>query len=229
LLSEEKILSLEIKKLQKTYEGSIHRVLNISDVTFSTATIIRILGINGIGKTTFLSIISGLSNFEGKISINGIEIHENYQKYLSMTAFVGNKLFLYDFLTGNEMIDFVQNAVNFQSNIDNDLWDFINKSGLSEYLNIMTKDMSLGTKQKLSIVLALLASPKVLLLDEPFVNLDEPSKKALIKILKQRSKQKEILTIYATHSKESDIEHLADKTVRLINDKKDGAYLISQL
>jgi len=217
---------LKINKLVKKYDGSTQNTLNISEVVFKKSTITRLIGTNGIGKTTFLSVVSGLSNFEGEIIFNNCSIRENYQEYLSMTAYVGNDYFLYDFLTGSEMIRFVQNALDFNSSIKDDLMDFCSESGLSEYLNVFTKDLSLGTKQKLGIVLALLANPKVLLLDEPFVNLDELSKKALIKILKIRTKQDGLLTIYATHSLEEELENLADQTLRLTNDEKSGAYFV---
>jgi len=217
---------LKINKLIKKYDGSKQNTLNISKIIFQKSTITRLVGPNGIGKTTFLSVISGLSYFEGEIVFDDYSIHEDYQKYLAITSYIGNDFFLYDFLTGSEMINFVQSAIKVQSNIENDLMDFINESGLSEYLNIFTKDLSLGTKQKLSITLALLTHPKILLLDEPFVNLDNSSQKALIKILKLRTKKEDMLTIYATHAKEENIANLADQTARLTNDKKNGAYLI---
>lgn len=74
----------------------------------------------------------------------------------------------------------------------------------------------------------MLVRPKLLLLDEPFVNLDENSKNALIKILQSRSNNEKMTTIYATHSKEDRIENLADQTAMLVNDKNDGAHLVWQ-
>jgi ABC-type multidrug transport system ATPase subunit len=108
---------LKINKLVKKYEDSDSNTLNISDVTFKPSKIIRIIGPNGIGKTTFLSVISGLSFFEGEIIFNNTSIKQNYQKYLSMISYVGNKLFLYDLLTGEEMIKFVQKMLPVHLNL----------------------------------------------------------------------------------------------------------------
>lgn len=218
---------LEIKELIKKYEGSEKNTLNISKAIFKSSSITRIMGSNGIGKTTFLSVVSGLSEFEGNIILDQVSIKKNYRKYLSMISFIGNQLFLYDFLTGSEMIDFVCKMINGNGSIEEDITTFILKSKLSEYLKLFTKDMSLGTKQKLSIVLALLVFPKLLLLDEPFVNLDEPSKDALIEILKLRSQKNGAIIIYATHSNEDEIKDLADQTARLVGEK-DGADLVWQ-
>jgi ABC-2 type transport system ATP-binding protein len=212
----------------KKYEGTDKNTLDISEISFKRGTITKIIGANGIGKTTFLSILAGLMDFEGKISFDKYSINEDYQKYLLVTSYIGNDLFLYDYLTGREMIYFVQKMINSKKDIDCDLINFIDESGLSEYLDIFTKEMSLGTKQKLSIVLALLVSPKVLLLDEPFVNLDDHSKIALIKLLKLKSKEDQLIIIYATHLPEDTVGELSDATIQLTKRDGEGADLVWQ-
>ncbi|MDR3157213.1 MAG: ABC transporter ATP-binding protein [Lactobacillales bacterium] len=216
---------LQIQQIIKKYENASYNVLNLSNFSIQSGEMIQLMGVNGVGKTTFLSVLAGLSHFEGEIILDGFSIRKDYQRYLSKISYVGNQFFLYDFLTGEEMIQLVQEMASIGSIIDEDLLFFISDSGLSGYLHLYTKEMSLGTKQKLSIFLALLISPKLFLMDEPFVNLDEPSKEALKKLLKSRSKTG-MMTIYATHSKEENFNDLADKTAYLLPHLQKGADLI---
>lgn len=209
----------------KKYENAPCNVLNISNISIQPGEMIQLMGVNGVGKTTFLSILAGLSHFEGEIILDGFSIQKDYQRYLSKISYVGNKLFLYDFLTGEEMIQLVQEMASISSTIDENLLFFISDSGLSNYLHLYTKEMSLGTKQKLSIVLALLIYPKLFLMDEPFVNLDEISKKVLNQLLKSRCTTG-MITIYATHSKEEDLINLANKTAYLLPNFQKGADLV---
>ncbi|MBL1229296.1 ABC transporter ATP-binding protein [Enterococcus sp. BWB1-3] len=199
---------LKIENVQKTYDDSDRVIINISNFSIPNTSLVKICGENGIGKTTLLNILAGVTSFEGDVINKSISCKLNYKKYLELVYLIGNELFLYDFLTGQEMISFVRKLISdFESNQIVEI--FIQESGLYKYISTLTKDMSLGTKQKLSIVLAMICKPHILLLDEPFVNLDDLSKTALTKALQSFVKEYNSIVIYTTHSKEKMIENLA--------------------
>lgn len=215
---------LKIKSVIKKYDNSSKEILNISEFCISSSSMVRICGENGIGKTTLLNILAGITSFEGDLIYDNISCKESYEEYLKLVYLVGNDMFLYDFLTGKEMIDFVKELLSDEVNrcyVDK----FIQNSGLHKYLDTFTKDMSLGTKQKLSIVLSLLCCPKILLLDEPFVNLDDESKVALADALQYLVKKYNSIVIFTTHSKEKSIERLATHTAFLVSSDTEGANL----
>lgn len=212
---------LKITQIKKSFSG--RKILNISEFSIHESSIVRISGENGTGKTTFLLILGGIDSFEGEINLEDISVKKERKKYLSNVYFVGTSLFLYDFLTGKEMLELIKDTAVVKPEIEKIVQEFLALSGLERFLGIYTREMSLGTQQKLGIAMAVLSSPKLLLLDEPFVNLDHSSKKALMTLLKKYSQEKGIV-IYSSHSEEDFLNGLDDRKLELKYDM-DGAFL----
>lgn len=154
--------------------------------------LIGIIGKNGSGKTTLLKIISGII-FNENVYIQGEKITKDN---LSCVAYMDCDSYFYELLTVNEMIDFVQNIYNYMTDLRISLW--MKDIGLSIYANELIKNLSLGNRQKLALILTLINKPKIILLDEPFNGIDGPSIDIIINILKELVKEKRTVII-TTH------------------------------
>ena len=124
--------------------------------------------------------------------------------------FVEDTVALFDYLTGREYIEFVLNVKGIQVD-DNRFLRVYEELGMSDFLDGMIKTYSKGMKSKVVMAIVLLSNPHVLLLDEPFVDLDNQSRAVLIRNL-TKEKEKRIL-IFSTHFDE--IASFADCMLQL--------------
>lgn len=155
----------EVKNLKKTYKGQHNRALNGVSQRFETGTIVGLLGPNGAGKSTFIKICVGLlepDTGEKKYNIN-INMDVGY---------VPEESLAFHFMTGLDFLQFVgglrgmskKEVIKRISDLE-DVLKFPNMNSLiSTYSN--------GNKQKVLLMSALLHSPKLLVLDEPFNGFD---------------------------------------------------------
>ena len=132
------------------------------------------LGANGAGKTTTLKMLMGLLQpTSGSVMIDGLNVAENPTKVKSMVGYLPDEVFLYDYLTGRQFLDFVADVYNIDSStrdekIDNLLISF----GLEDSANEFAGNYSFGMKKKLALAGIVVHNPSLLILDEPFNGLD---------------------------------------------------------
>jgi ABC-2 type transport system ATP-binding protein len=141
-----------------------------------------LLGPNGAGKTTAVKMISGLVRPDrGEVYVDGLHVEKKRKKVLSKVGVVleGTRTSMWP-LTPLENLHYFGNLKNVRGQIlrdrAHDLLDFI---GLKDKKNVQVRKLSRGQKQKLAICIALIADPKVLLLDEPTTGLDVQSSRAI--------------------------------------------------
>lgn len=144
--------------------------------------IFGLLGPNGAGKTTTVKMISGLVKPDaGSVHVTGIEVERNRKKILREVGVVleGTRTTIWP-LTPLENLTYYGNLKNVRGKVledrSHELLDFI---GLQEKKNIQVRYLSRGQKQKLAICIALIADPKVILLDEPTTGLDVQSSRGI--------------------------------------------------
>lgn len=208
---------LILEDIQKTYDSNI--VFNKVSITIKDKSIVSVRGKNGTGKTTLLNIIGGLISFEGDVFYNNYSVKKQYNKYMSNIAFLSNDAFLYELLTLNEMIDFLEKVViksGREPLSHKNVCELIELLELDTYKDVYIKNLSLGTRQKVSVVINMLDNPKVILLDEPFVNLDEISVNNLLIYLKKYIEQKNAIMIYSTHSRDERLENFTTNELQII-------------
>ena len=210
---------LELKNISKEYET---KILDGLSVSIENGEIIALKGKNGVGKTTLLNIIGGLIEYEGTILYNHeIDAKIDFKKYISKVSFLSNEAFTYQYLTLIEMIgllDHVMKKSDYQKRNEHSD-QLIELLELSQYKDIMIKNLSLGTKQKISIVVNMYACPEIILLDEPFVNLDERSVNNLLRYLKTYIQETHAIMLYSTHSNDSRLDDFCTKTLYMIDSK----------
>ncbi|MEV3223989.1 ATP-binding cassette domain-containing protein [Paenibacillus larvae] len=165
---------LTICGLKKSYTGL--KIFEEIDLEIPKKSIVTLTGKNGIGKTTLLNILGGISEFEGDVLLNEISLKYHFKDYLKLTWLISNDPFLYDYLTVSEMIDFIALLSNNNTCLTTAYKDnMIEYLELTRYKSVFIKNLSLGTKQKLSFIIGFLNNPKLVLIDEPFVNFDKTS------------------------------------------------------
>jgi ABC-type sugar transport system ATPase subunit len=196
------------KGLGKFHLGPLN--LEVND-----AQILVVLGRNGSGKTTLLNLIAGiLQTDEGKIFLdknllNGISLEKR------KIGYVFQRLYLFPHLDVFSNITFgLQSRKNSEFAIKTN--EMISMLGIERLLARNIQSLSGGEQQKVAIARTLLTEPRLLLMDEPFSNIDVTSKYALIQEIKTIVHDLKIPTIYVTHYA-NEAFNMADKIMILHN------------
>lgn len=213
---------LVVKKISFNYPGSTQfKGLSHVSLKLEPEKILAIIGKSGSGKTTLLKCIYGLEDLaEGEITIN-------------------NKLVLgpaYNLIPGHEDMRFVSQDFyvldnhTVEENIKDKLMGYTDEYkqkrinqllrllDLTAYKGLKASTLSSGQKQRVAIARSLAELPKVLLLDEPFSNLDLPLRDKIFTYIRQQIKKEKTSVILVTHQPEEALRY-ADETAVMENGK----------
>ena len=163
---------LKIKGFTKNYGDK--KAVDCLDLEIAPGEIYGFIGHNGAGKTTTLKACMGILSFEaGEISINGISIKENPIECKRITAYIPDNPDIYEFMTGIKYLGFIADVYGVEADKRNALIaKYADAFELTPSLSAPIGTYSHGMKQKLAIIAAWLHSPKLIMMDEPFVGLD---------------------------------------------------------
>ncbi len=177
-----------------------------------------LLGPNGAGKTSTIKVLVGvLQPRSGKVEIYGTPISDEVAAK-SQIGYVPEEVVLLDSLTPREFFEFVTSIRRLDKGTANSkLERFVSAFELKQYFDTPIAALSMGNKQKVAIVAALLHDPKLLILDEPLIGLDARSSKILKELITFHAK-KGGAVIFSTHIMEV-AEKLCNK-VAIINKGK---------
>ncbi|MBZ9626264.1 ATP-binding cassette domain-containing protein [Clostridium sp. FP2] len=200
---------IEIKNLTKTIKGN--KVLDNININLSNGKIYGFIGRNGSGKTMLFRAICGLIRpttgdvtIDGKIISKDIDFPDSCGAVLETPGFWDNQ-------TGLECL---KNIASIKSIINKDIISqWMLKLGLDPKDKKIFKKYSLGMKQKLALVQALMESPDLIILDEPTNSLDEESVFILRDILR-KERERGATILLSSHNK-TDIEELSDKIFKI--------------
>jgi ABC-2 type transport system ATP-binding protein len=164
---------LKIDNLSKTYKNAVKAVDGIS-LEIVAGDIFGFMGPNGAGKTTTLKCVAGILNFEsGLILINGKNIKEDPVGCKADIAYIPDNPDIYESLTGVQYLNFIADIFKVSKADRERLAEYYaTKLSFNDALGDVISSYSHGMKQKLVIISALIHSPKLLILDEPFTGLD---------------------------------------------------------
>ena len=190
---------IEIRHLTKRY-GAFTAVDDIS-LTVSRGEIYGFLGPNGAGKTTTIRILAGLSlPTSGEVRIDGIDISSDGLRAKAMTGYVPDRPYLYEKLTGRELLQFVANLYRKEwRDCEARAIDLLRYFDIAEWIDARIENLSHGMKQKLVIVSALVHDPALLVIDEPMVGLDALAQKQ-VKLLLRRLVGEQKTIFMTTHT-----------------------------
>lgn len=207
---------IEIKNITKKY-GSVTAVDNIS-FKIEEGEIIGLLGPNGAGKSTTMNMITGyIEPTEGEIIINGYDISKKPRKAKSQIGYMPEGVPLYSDLTVKEFVTYMAELKNVDRKTRKEKVEkIINQTGLKDVENKLTRNLSRGFKQRVSMAGALVGEPKILILDEPTVGLDPKQITEIRALIKELGKTHTI--ILSSHIL-SEVSQICNKVI-IINKGK---------
>lgn len=191
---------LETKNLRFKYDNNLE--LNFPDIKTSKENLL-ILGASGVGKTTFLHLLSGLLKpIIGEINLLGTKISK--LKMSEMDRFRGKNIGIVfqkpHFINSLTVKENLQLAQYISKKSDkNRIQSLLESLGIEDKANKKTQNLSQGEKQRVSIALAIVNSPKLILADEPTSSLDDLNCDKVINILKNQASKYKAKLIIITH------------------------------
>jgi len=203
---------IQVENLKKIYDGNT--VLDIQGLEIPIGESFGLVGNNGAGKTTFFSLLLDLIEpTQGFIKNNNVIINKNEEWKTFTTAFLDDS-FLIGYLTCEEYFYFLGELRN-QSKQQVDAFlltysDFFNNEILGK--NKFIRDLSKGNQKKVGIIGTLIGNPKVVILDEPFANLDPTTQIRLKKILRNIADTKQTTLLVSSH----DLNHTFEISDRIV-------------
>jgi ABC-2 type transport system ATP-binding protein len=203
---------ITIDNISKKYGKA--EVLNVENIHIPRGQSFGLVGNNGAGKTTLFNILLDLIRpTTGAITNNSVAVHTS-EDWKTFTGSFIDESFLIGYLTPEEYFDFIgdlrgmntADVRSFLSQFD----EFFNGEiiGKKKYL----RDLSKGNQKKAGIVAAMMGNPQVIILDEPFANLDPTTQIRLKKIIKTLTDNKEITVLVSSH----DLTHVTEVSERIV-------------
>ncbi|MCQ2551111.1 MAG: ABC transporter ATP-binding protein [Clostridia bacterium] len=199
---------LKITNLTKTF-GEKKAVDDLS-LEINQGEIFGFIGHNGAGKTTTLKACVGIHDFDnGEILINGHSIQDEPLICKRDLAYIPDNPDLYDFMTGIKYLNFVADIYGIGQERYERIEKYAKAFEIYDDLNKVISEYSHGMRQKLALISAWIHSPKLILMDEPFVGLD-PKASHLLKQMMRDFCDEGGAIFFSTHVLEV-AEKLCDK------------------
>lgn len=203
---------IQTTQLSKKYGKA--EVLHIDSLEIPTGQSFGLVGNNGAGKTTYFSLLLDLIKpTTGNITSNNVVVSES-EDWKPFTASFIDESFLIGYLTPEEYFYFIgelrgQNKADIDA-LTSKFEDFFNGEiiGKKKYL----RDLSKGNQKKAGIVAALIGNPEVIILDEPFANLDPTTQIRLKQIIKDLAEKQGVTVLVSSH----DLMHVTDVCERIV-------------
>ena len=187
---------LEVKDLTKIYSNG-RGVKNISFEVIK-GEIFGFLGPNGAGKTTVMKSIIGLNSIQsGNVKILGHDLKNEFEVALKCVGAIIETADVYEYMSAYNNL---KTVARFYSNIkESDIDDILVKVNLSQYKNEKVSKFSLGMKQRLSLAMALISNPELVILDEPTNGLDIEGTVEMRNMIIELAKEKNMTFFISSH------------------------------
>lgn len=193
-------MKIELTDIKKSFGDKV--ALNIDSYEVNDGEVIGLVGNNGAGKTTMFRVILDLIKPESGVALlDGINpaVSEEWKEYTG--AYVDSG-FLIDYLTPEEYFSFIAKITNMTAEeLEERLHSFkgfMNDEVLGQ--NTLIRNLSMGNKQKVGIIAAMLTRPKLLILDEPFNFLDPTSQLLIKQIIEKYNQDTGATIIISSHN-----------------------------
>lgn len=206
---------LEIRNIEKSFKnGSVEQnVLHDVTLEVEAGQIYCILGYSGCGKTTLLRIISAMETADaGEIVVDGAQ-HQQPSKDVLLVFQEFDQLFPWKSVLKNitHTLLVTKSAAN-KTEAVRKAEEVLKEVGLYEFRNKYPRQLSGGMKQRAAVARAFALRPKILLLDEPFANLDLVTRRNLQRLVREKCLKYGITVVFVTHGVEEAVS-VGDKIV----------------
>ena len=207
---------IEVKNITKKY-GNFTAVDNIN-FKIEEGEIIGLLGPNGAGKSTTMNRITGyIEPTEGEIIVNGYDISKKPKKAKTQIGYMPEGVPLYSDLTVKEFVTYMAELKKVDRKTRKEKVEkIIEQTGLKDVEKKLTRNLSRGYKQRVSMAGALVGEPKILILDEPTVGLDPKQITEIRALIKELGKTHTV--ILSSHIL-SEVSQICNKVI-IINKGK---------
>ncbi|MBO9567054.1 MAG: ABC transporter ATP-binding protein [Niastella sp.] len=184
---------LIIQQVRKDYAGTL--ILDIPRLSLEKG-VYWLTGANGSGKTTLLRILAGMAPFKGSIFLNNISLHKQPTGYRSQLGWAEAEPLYPPFVTARELIDFYQSTRKAGTKQVDMLINFF---GIQSFINLSVEAYSSGMVKRLSLLLAFIGKPALILLDEPLATLDAEAAQALPTLIREYQTAYNTSFIFSSH------------------------------
>lgn len=201
-MSTDRNIAIEFENVKKSYGSNL--ILNNFNLKIFKNEFITIIGSSGCGKTTILKLINGLITPDcGRVIVDGNDITNiNKIQLRRNIGYVIQEIGLFPHMSVRSNISYVPRLIKSQnkSSIELRTEHLVKSVGLDkEVLDKFPSELSGGQKQRVGIARALAATPKILLMDEPFGAVDEITRKLLQDEILSIYKQMDVTIVFITH------------------------------
>ncbi|PZV82869.1 ABC-2 type transport system ATP-binding protein [Algoriphagus aquaeductus] len=203
---------IQLSQLKKQYKEAI--VLDIPELEISKGECFGLVGNNGAGKTTLFRIILDLVRAtSGQVTINGVDVKKD-ESWKSLVGAYLDEHMLLAYLTADEYFETLRkiyglSEADLKSHLEK-FTELFNDEVLGKKKYI--RDLSKGNLKKVGIAAALMGNPEVVMLDEPFENLDPSSQIRLKKLILREKEQSKITFLISSH----DLNHVTEICDRIV-------------
>ena len=207
---------IEVKNVTKKYGKAVA----VEDINFSIndGEIVGLLGPNGAGKSTTMNILTGyIEQTSGEVTIEGYNTLKKPKKAKKQIGYMPEGVPLYTDLTVKEFVTYMAELKQVDRKVRKEKVEkVIEQTGLKDVENKLTKNLSRGYKQRVSMAGALVGEPKILILDEPTVGLDPKQITEIRNLIKELGKTHTV--ILSSHIL-SEVSQICNKVI-IINKGK---------
>ncbi len=184
---------LHIKQFSKSYQSN--HILSINDLII-TPGVSWLKGENGSGKTSLFKSLAGILPFQGDIILDDVSLKKEPINFRRLVNYSEAEPLFPEFLTSKDLVRFVGKTKG--ASVDQQD-QYCHKLGVDQYFTKPCGTYSSGMLKKLSLVLGLLGNPKLIILDEPLVTLDESARGILMKLINEKLKDPSVTFLLSSH------------------------------
>lgn len=168
---------LRFKDYSKSYNGNLIAAIPLLELPTGAY---WLKGQNGTGKTTLLRSIAGIIPYKGNITLRDVDVRKQAMDYRRMVSYAAAEPLYPSFLTGDDLIRFYLQT---KGGTQQEAQALVQQLGAHNYLHNKVGTYSSGMLKKLSLILAFVGQPKLVMLDEPLITLDQAAVEMLYGIM----------------------------------------------